>query len=92
MLGLGNKTGLLRIEGDAVHGLIAFRDGRVVGARASRPGLKGAELALDLLTTRSGSFEFTPGLPGDAPVDLSLAVEGLLLEAVRRRDEAGQAP
>jgi hypothetical protein len=90
MLGVGGKTGVLRIMtdySDAFFGTMAFQDGKVIWASTSR-GMKGAEAAYDLVAALRGSFEFRPDVPAGIAVEMLLAVENILLEALRRRDEA----
>jgi serine/threonine protein kinase len=86
MLGLNSRTGFLVVSWDAGEGQIAFKDGKVVAVR-TRSGKKAAEGVLEILAVKRGQFEFRPGLPGNLKAEHSLAVEGILLEAMRRRDE-----
>jgi hypothetical protein len=89
MLGVGSKTGILRIMtdySDAFFGSMAFQDGKVVAASTSR-GNKGPEAAYDLIAALRGSFEFRPDIPAGVSIEMTLSVENLLLEALRRRDE-----
>jgi hypothetical protein len=71
---------------DAFFGSMAFQDGKVVAASTSR-GNKGTEAAYDLVAALRGSFEFRPDIPAGVSVEMTLSVENLLLEALRRRDE-----
>jgi hypothetical protein len=92
MLGQSQKTGVLRImseSSDAVFGALVFRDGKVVSAWTQRDSgqVRGIEAAYSLLITRRGSFEFRPGIPAGQVEDLRIAVEPLLLEALKRIDE-----
>ncbi len=86
MTSLGRKSGRLTVfdEEGAVHGELAFRDGRLVGAVC---GALGAEKAFyALLALRDGGFDFDPtGTLGDESCDLPTA--SLLMEGMRRLDE-----
>jgi DNA-binding response OmpR family regulator len=91
MIGLAEKTGSLRVT-SSVSGLLAFREGRLVGAWCSRGG-HGFEAAQDIIKLRHGTFEFRPGTPDTtaskgSEEKLDLSVDSLLLEAAKRRDEA----
>jgi serine/threonine protein kinase len=88
MLGMTSKTGVLQINGDILSGHMAFREGKVINAVTSK-GTRGREACYEILGAKSGGFEFRPDLPQTVKTEVMLQVEGLLLEALRRRDESG---
>jgi hypothetical protein len=86
MTSVGNKTGRLVIldEEQAVAGVLMFRGGRLVGARAGE--LAGEKAFYALLGVKTGSFEFDPS--GELDEDeVNLPTETLLIEGMRRLDE-----
>jgi len=86
MTSVGNKTGRLVIydEEEAVAGVLMFRAGRLVGARAGELTAEKAFFAL--LGLRTGSFDFdsTAALEDD---EVDLPTASLLIEGMRRLDE-----
>ena len=86
MTSVGGKTGRLVIldEEDAVAGVLMFRGGRLVGARAGE--LAGEKAFYALLGVRTGSFEFDPTAELDED-EVNLPTESLLIEGMRRLDE-----
>lgn len=90
MLGLGGKRGVLRVASTPVAGQLGFRDGRIVSAETTR-GTRGEEAVFELLSLRHGRFDYLAAeTPGDG--DLDLTVSTVLLELLRRRDEALRGP
>jgi len=86
MLGLSGKRGTLRVASTPSSGQLGFQDGRIVAAETSR-GTKGREAVFELLTLRHGRFDYSAtGSPSDEGLDL--AVNAVLLELLRRRDDA----
>ncbi|GIW71074.1 MAG: hypothetical protein KatS3mg102_0616 [Planctomycetota bacterium] len=85
LIGLNEKDGVLHVQAGAEQGLLAFRRGQLIRARCGE--LRGEEAALRLLALTDGYFEFLAGPAGEQ--ECVLAVEGLLMEAARRRDESG---
>jgi hypothetical protein len=86
MTSVGAKTGRLVLfdEEGAVAGVLMFRAGRLVGARAGELAAEKAFYAL--LGVKTGSFDFDPQAElDDDEVDLS--TESLLIEGMRRLDE-----
>ncbi len=86
MTSVGGKTGRLVIldEEDAVAGVLMFRGGRLVGARAGE--LTGEKAFYALLAVRTGSFEFDPAAELEED-EVNLPTESLLIEGMRRLDE-----
>jgi hypothetical protein len=86
MTSVGGKTGRLVIldEEDAVAGVLMFRGGRLVGARAGE--LAGEKAFYALLGVRTGSFDFDPAAELDED-EVNLPTEWLLIEGMRRLDE-----
>jgi two-component system cell cycle response regulator len=88
MLGANGKSGRLSVSGErSVH--IDLFEGQVVHA-ATSTGSSGAEAVQQALLALHGRFEFDPTVivPPQRRTT-RLAVGPLLLEAMRRRDEAG---
>jgi hypothetical protein len=86
MTSVGGKSGrlVLRDEEDAVAGVLMFRGGRLVGARAG--DLAGERAFYALLALTTGTFEFDPAVELDED-ELNLPTETLLIEGMRRLDE-----
>jgi hypothetical protein len=86
MTSVGGKTGRLVLldEEDAVAGVLMFRGGRLVGARAGE--LAGEKAFYALLAVERGSFEFDPQADLDED-EVNLSTESLLIEGMRRLDE-----
>lgn len=87
MLGANTKTGVLAVQAATATGHLALQDGRVKAAVTSS-GKRDAAAAIELMTARRGSFEFTPKLPKNFQAAMDQDVTALLLEALRRRDES----
>jgi serine/threonine protein kinase len=87
MIGVNSKTGVLKVTASERGGHLAFREGRVIAARTT-DNLREQEACFVILSFRSGEFEFRPDLPANVKTEHQLPVEGLLLEALRRRDES----
>ncbi len=92
MIEQNQKSGRLEISDPPGNtGLVLFREGRIV--RASYRDRAGAEAVLALLDLEEGHFRFLTqpiedaGERGAGPI----AVQPLLVEALRRRDERGKA-
>lgn len=86
MTSVGGKTGRLVLldEEDAVAGVLMFRGGRLVGARAGE--LTGEKAFYALLGLTTGSFDFDPAAELEAD-EVNLPTESLLIEGMRRLDE-----
>ena len=86
MTSVGGKTGRLILfdEEEAVAGELAFRGGRLVGARCGELTAEKAFYAL--LALKSGSFDFDPTAELDED-SVNLTTEMLLIEGMRRLDE-----
>lgn len=81
----GRKTCALRIQANAVSGEIDFADGQVVDARWE--ALRGEAAFYKMLSLREGDFRLDPAFtPG--PRSITASPEALLLEGMRRLDEA----
>lgn len=84
------KTGVLRMEFVSGHGNISFREGCIINAKY---GVKESQEAIfALLAEKEGIYRFTTGL---SPQEMKAAeigdFMGLLMEGVKRVDEAAQA-
>jgi hypothetical protein len=66
---------------------MGFRSGDIVSATVGR--LSGLDAAYSFLRWERGSFQFTPGDPGEGE-PLAQTVEHLLLEGCRRVDESAR--
>jgi hypothetical protein len=86
MTSVGNKNGRLVLydEEEAVAGVLTFRAGRLVAARAGELTGERAFYALLSLTTGSFDFDATAELEAD---EVDLPTESLLIEGMRRLDE-----
>lgn len=89
MLGVTGKTGVLRISCDTFSASIYIEQGRIVSASTSI-GSRPLEAAFEAVLTPHGRFTFVPSLPFGLQRELSLPIEGFLLEVLRRRDELGR--
>jgi response regulator RpfG family c-di-GMP phosphodiesterase len=87
ILAQGRKTGKLTIRGDGRSGEIHFLDGRV--ANAVHGNLKGEEAFYAMLSITQGEFALDPEFK-PAAVAIQNSAEALLLEGMRRIDEAGR--
>ena len=87
MTSVGGKTGRLVLydEEGAVAGELAFRDGRLVGARCGELTAEKAFYAL--LGLRTGSFDFDPDGRARRGRRATCSTESLLMEGMRRLDE-----
>jgi hypothetical protein len=80
------KSGrLLFLEGKDKIGEIVFHKGEIIAARKDE--LKGEEAFFQLLNLKEGEFLFETEVP-KIPREINVPYEHLLLEAVRRQDEA----
>ncbi|HTX70470.1 MAG TPA: DUF4388 domain-containing protein [Thermoleophilia bacterium] len=86
MTSVGGKTGRLVLydEEGAVAGVLMFRGGRLVGARAGELAAEKAFFAL--LGLKTGSFDFDPQAELEED-EVDLSTESLLIEGMRRLDE-----
>jgi hypothetical protein len=86
MTSVGSKTGRLVLydEEKAVAGVLTFRAGRLVAARAGELTAEKAFYAL--LSLATGSFDFDPAAELAAD-EVDLPTESLLIEGMRRLDE-----
>ena len=83
----GRKTGSLKIRSGTEQGEIHFVEGNVYNAMWGK--LRGEEAFYAMLTLTEGDFSMDPGFK--APQQLVQASpEALLLEGMRRLDEAGR--
>jgi hypothetical protein len=86
MTSIGGKTGRLVLydEEEAVAGVLMFRAGRLVGARAGE--LAGEKAFYALLALNTGSFDFDPTVELEED-EVDLPTQSLLIEGMRRLDE-----
>lgn len=87
-LGLGSKTGRVRVACEDVEGDIYVCEGQVV--KAALGGLSSEDAVYSLLALRRGTFEFEAG-PVDVEPDVLGSTASLLMEALRRVDEERRA-
>lgn len=80
----GGRSGHLELRDPEIVGTLWFTDGRVVDARTPG-GRDGLAAALDLVVASSGTFQIELG-PVFRPRTIHLALNILLLEALRRQD------
>jgi response regulator RpfG family c-di-GMP phosphodiesterase len=86
VLGQGRKTGMLRIVAQHKVGEVHFAEGLVVNAGFAQA--TGEEAFYQMLLLKEGDFKFDPNArPKDKTMQAS--IESLLLEGMRRMDEAG---
>jgi hypothetical protein len=78
------STGVLRLEGGGGEGTLTFVRGTIVDAKMGELG--GEDAAIELVTLEGARFSFKP-LNGEAPDELSLSPQALLLDAAWLRDE-----
>lgn len=89
LVAINEKDGVLTIHGPtALAGRIAFVRGSIVDADCGE--VRGADAALKLLLTPSGTFDFSTTRP-DVPKPQPLPTQHILMEAARLRDESAQA-
>jgi CheY-like chemotaxis protein len=81
----GRKSGALRIRRGLESGEIHFTDGKIVDALWGK--LRGEEAIYAMLTLTEGEFAMDPNFKTDAVV-ITTSPEALLLEGMRRLDEA----
>ena len=88
ILAQGRKTGKLHIQGaDGKKGEIHFLEGRVANASFLRQG--GEEAFYAMLAIQEGTFALDPEFKPTVAV-IQGSAESLLLEGMRRLDEAGR--
>jgi CRP-like cAMP-binding protein len=89
MFNLNQKTGVIRMDLPRGFGEVAFLEGEPI--RAQYDGISGVEAFYEIMGVREGRFRFQPGLP---PEEMEAKPLGdfmkLLMEGVRRIDEAGE--
>jgi CheY-like chemotaxis protein len=81
---LGRKSGVLELEAPQGRGVVFFRDGRVVDARANK--VVAANAVYRMLLWTDGRFEIRFG-PCTANEVIEMSTQGLLMEGMRRIDE-----
>ena len=87
MIETNTKNGMLSIKWEGDEGHLAFQDGRLRAA-VTKSGQRGEDAVSMILDVHSGQFEFKPKLPEGFKATLNMGVSSLLLEALRRMDEA----
>jgi CRP-like cAMP-binding protein len=88
LLQVGRKTGSLALESQGRKGEIGIDGGEV--RQASADGLRGDEAFYRMATWKGANFAFTSG-PLQGGPDITSPTMPLLMEAMRRVDEAGRA-
>lgn len=86
ILSAGRKSGALEVIYTAGEGVIFFQDGRIVDAEASAGW--GEEAVYELLGVQEGDFVLDSNRRA-SQTTIAMSTEGLLLEGMRRFDEAG---
>ena len=85
IFGNGRKTGRLSIASDGKRGEVFFNEGMVYDA--SYEGLEGADAVYAMLSLLDGEFFLDPSVTREEN-KIGMSAEGLLLEGMRRLDEA----
>jgi len=85
ILSAGRKSGALKVSYLAGEGIIYFQDGRVVDAESSAAW--GEEAVYELLSAPEGDFELHSNLRASRTT-IAMSTEGLIMEGIRRLDEA----
>jgi len=88
---IGRKTGLAHFESESKpprRGVVYFRNGKVIDAELGK--LKGEKAIYRLLLWNSGSFEIDFKNALSHPDEISLSIQALLMEGMRRVDEWGR--
>ena len=89
LLELERRSGRLKVKGgDGRRGEIDIGEGKFVGARIGGKAGDPTETLRELLRWKKGSFSFQPDLAGPPPLENRQSLGGILLEAMRREDEA----
>ena len=89
MLEFNQKTGVLAVASLSLRGRLGIREGRIVRAEAG--AARGTAAVGQILSQRTGDFEFTPGaVPG--PGDCDIRISQALLDVMRDQDESGRLP
>jgi DNA-binding response OmpR family regulator len=83
----GRKTGRLAITSGAKRGEIHFSEGMVFDAAFGE--VRGADAVYTMLALVDGEFELDPSFTPSKNA-IGMSAEGLLLEGMRRLDEAGR--
>lgn len=82
----GRKTCALKIQAQSSSGEIDFADGQVVNARWD--AIRGEDAFYKMITLREGDFRLDPNFKPPATRVITASPEALLLEGMRRLDEA----
>jgi CheY-like chemotaxis protein/TolA-binding protein len=88
---IGRKTGIAHFESETKpprRGVVYFRNGKVIDAELGK--LKGEKAIYRLLLWNSGSFEIDFKNALTHPDEISLSIQALLMEGMRRVDEWGR--
>jgi hypothetical protein len=85
VLAQGRKSGQLRIRSGNEAGEVHFHEGAIVNAMLG--ALRGEDAFYGMLALTNGDFTFDPAFRASARV-ISTPVEALLLDGMRRLDEA----
>jgi hypothetical protein len=83
----GRKTAGLRVTGDGNTGTVFFEDGAIVDCAFK--DLRGDDAFYGLVTVTKGTFTIDPKATSDKHT-IQVSAEMLLLEGMRRLDEAGR--
>ncbi len=102
MVEFNKKTGVVEVGGKEWRGKLHVQQGRIIAAQAypqalrkglsgEMPPIRAGEEAVKLLVSlQQGDFEFTPAPGSEIGVqpECNLNISGVLLDALRRRDES----
>jgi CRP-like cAMP-binding protein len=87
-LNMNNRTGTLHLYNADLRGEIFFVDGNAIDAKLGET--EGEDAFYELLTWNEGDFRFKPGDPSREK-KIGMDTMGLLMEGLRRIDEASKA-
>ena len=89
LLMLNRATGTLNVTRDGARGQLIFLTGQLINA-IDDTRKQGIEAAYRIFTWKNGLYEFRSD-PPQGPPTIEESTEGIMLEAARRMDEAGEA-
>jgi DNA-binding response OmpR family regulator len=89
LLDLERRSGRLKVKGsDGRRAELELEEGKFVGVTIAGKAGDPTEQLRELLRWKSGTFAFKPDAPGSLPRQKRQSLGGILLEAIRREDEA----
>ena len=91
LLDLERRSGTLKVKADdGQRGELELAEGKLVAVRLGGKEGDPTEQLRELLRWKKGSFAFKPDLDGAPPRENRPSLGGILLEAMRREDEAAR--